>query len=454
MTARPILLTDLKTLLVLGLPLVGSQLAQVSIQIVDTLMLGRYDVEVLAAVVLAGSLFFSTFIVGSGIAWAVTPLVAAAAAQGDRVRVRRVARMGLWASLIFSALVMPMLLSAERLFLALGQSPLLAEEAGAYLRIAAWGMIPALAVMLLKSYLAGLKRTGIVMWVTVLASVVNAALNWVFIFGHLGMPEMGAEGAALASVAMHTISVVVLAVYAARVLPEMELFHRFWRPDWAEFRQVVALGWPIGVASLAETGLFSASAIMVGWIGTTELAAHGIALQLATVTFMVHLGLSHAATVLAGEAYGQGDVAALKRGASAALLASGLVAVVTIAAMLSIPETLIGLFVGSDDPMRPAILAVGVGLVTAAAAFQAADGAQVVVISLLRGVQDTRVPMILATVAYWGIGAPAGYVIGIVLEGGAAGVWAGLISGLFAAALGLGWRFWGQQVPRLSVPLS
>ncbi len=441
---------ELSALMLLGLPLVGSQLAQVSIQIVDTLMLGRYSVEALAAVVLASSLFFSTFIVGSGLAWAVTPLVAAAAAREDWVRVRRVTRMGLWASLIFSALVVPILLSGGAIFRALGQAPELAELAQDYLRIAAWGMPPALIVMLLKAYLAGVKRTAIVMWVTIGASVLNALLNWLLIFGALGFPELGVEGAAIASVTMHSVSLIALAVYAQRILPDLTLFARLWRPDWAEFRQVVALGWPIGVASLAETGLFSASAIMVGWIGATELAAHGIALQLATVTFMVHLGLSHAATVLAGEAVGRGDPLALRRGAVAGLLASGLVAAVTVAIMVTIPGQLLSLFVDPADPVRDAILAVGIGLVIAAAVFQAADGGQVMLISLLRGMQDTRVPMVLASVSYWGVGAPLGYVLGIVLGIGALGVWAGLVAGLFCAALLLGWRFWRRQLPQFA----
>ncbi|WP_108258030.1 MATE family efflux transporter [Mangrovicoccus ximenensis] len=431
-----------RALLVLGLPLVGGQIAQVSIQIIDTLMLGRYDLEVLAAVVLATSLFFSVFIVGAGFSWAVTPLVAAASAGGDLVRVRRVTRMGFWASMGYGALALPVFLWSEPLFLALGQSPEMARIAGEYLDIAGWGVFPALAVMTLRAYLAGQAKTQVVMWVTIGAVFLNAGLNWLLIFGNWGFPELGGRGAAAASVTVHVASAAALAVYAEWSFRGQQLFVRLWKPDWAELRQVFQLGWPIGIATLAETALFSAAAVMVGWIGVAELAAHGIALQLATVTFMMHLGLSQAATVLMGRAHGRRDEEA-KRGISVASLVVSLsVAALTIAILAAIPQPLIRLFVDAADPMRDAILATGVGLVYMAAIFQLADGAQVILISLLRGVQDTRVPMWLAAFSYWVVGAPLGYVLGIVAGVGAVGVWAGLAGGLSCAAVLLWHRLW------------
>ncbi|MBE3640090.1 MATE family efflux transporter [Mangrovicoccus algicola] len=435
-----------RPLLLLGLPLVGGQIAQVAIQIIDTLMLGRYDTEVLAAVVLATSLFFTVFIVGAGFSWAVTPLVAAASAAGDPVRVRRVTRMGFWASMGYGVLVLPVFLLSEPLFLALGQSPELARIAARYLDVAGWGIFPALAVMTLRAYLAGQARAQVVMWVTVAATVLNAGLNWLLIFGSWGFPEWGGRGAATASVLANSASVAVLAIYAERSFPGHQLFVRLWKPDWAELRQVFQLGWPIGVATLAETALFSAAAVMVGWLGVAELAAHGIALQLATVTFMMHLGLSQAATVLIGQAHGRGDRAA-KRGISlAALVVSLGVAAVTIAVLAAIPRPLIRLFVDPADPMRDAILATGVGLVYMAAIFQLADGAQVVAISLLRGLQDTRVPMWQAAFSYWAVGAPLGWVLGIAAGAGAVGVWAGLAGGLCCAAVLLWRRLWRVQL--------
>lgn len=436
--------SDLRRLLVLGLPLVGGQLAQALIPIVDTAMLGRYDLEALAASVLSTMLWFTVFIVGSGFAYAVTPLVAAA--EGDPVRMRRITRMGLWTSAGFGVLCLPVLLAGTPLLIAMGEPPVLAALAGDYLSIAAWSVLPALAVVVLKSFLAAQHRTGVVLWVTLAAVALNAVLNWVLIFGKFGLPEMGIRGAALSTLLMHTGTLAVVIWYLRRSFPDLGLFERLWRADWDELGQVFRLGWPIGVSALAEAALFSAATVMMGWIGVVALAAHGIALQIAVITFNMHVGLSQAATILAGNAFGRRDGPALRSIAMAALIASGLVAVASLCAMFTIPETLVRLFADPKDPLIDDILVAGVTLVMVAGVFQLADGVQVMMISLLRGVQDTRVPMGLTLISYWGVGAPLAFVGGIVLGFGGAGVWLGLVGGLTAAAALLSRRFWTRPV--------
>ncbi len=202
--------------LVLGLPLIGSHLAQYAVQVVDTIMLGWYGVQELAAVVLAGTFFFTLFIVGSGFSWAVMPLVAAASEAGDDTRVRRVTRMGIWTSVGAAALMLPLLWFSAPVLRAMGQAPDLAGMAQDYLRIAGWGMFPALIVMVLKSYLSALERTRVVLWTTLAAAGLNGVLNYALIFGHWGAPELGVRGAAIASLSLQLLSVVVLAVYALR----------------------------------------------------------------------------------------------------------------------------------------------------------------------------------------------------------------------------------------------
>lgn len=443
-----------RALMVLGLPLIGGHLGQFAIGATDTLMLGWYGVTALAAGVLGHALFFAVFIAGTGVAWAVMSMVAAADAGGDAPRIRRVTRMGLWLSAAFAVVWLPLFARAEPLLLAMGQPPEVARLAAEYLGIVGWSLAPALGVMVLKSYLAALERTQVVLWVTVFAAVVNAGLNWVLIFGRFGLPELGVRGAAFASLGMQTASLVVLVVYAARVFPEHALFRRLWRPDWAAFRDVLRLGWPIGLTNLAEVGLFSASSILVGWLGAVPLAAHGIALQVATAAFMVHMGLSNAATVRAGRALGAGDAAGLARGGAVAVGLSLAFAAVTVAVMLAIPQALIGVFLAPDEPQRAAIIALGTTLIVYAAAFQLADGAQVMALGLLRGVQDTRVPMVYAALAYWAIGIPFSYVAGFVLGWGAAGVWAGLVLGLAVAAVTLMHRFWVVALPTLGGPTA
>ena len=225
-----------RALMILGVPLIGGHLAQFAIQVTDTIMLGWYDVEALAAVVLGGSLFFTLFIMGSGFAFAVMPMVAAASENGEGDgQIRRVTRMGMWISLIYSALALPPLIYSEPILLAIGQEPNIAAEAASYLAIAGWGLIPALGVMALKSYLAALERAQVVLWVTILAALVNAVVNYLLIFGSFGFPELGIRGAAIASVSVQVVSLAGLAIYAVRSFPEHEIFVRFWRPDWAAF---------------------------------------------------------------------------------------------------------------------------------------------------------------------------------------------------------------------------
>ncbi|WP_092362652.1 MATE family efflux transporter [Cribrihabitans marinus] len=441
-----------RAIALLGLPLIGGHLAQFAIGLTDTVMLGWYGVEALAAVTLAGSYFFVLFLFGAGFGWAVMPMVAAAAAEGDETSIRRATRMGLWLSLLYSVVTMPLLWWSYPILRAMGQEVQVAEMAATYLRVAGWGLFPALIVMVLKSYLAALERTQIILWITVAAAVVNALTNYALIFGNWGAPELGVIGAAIASVVTNGVSMVAVMIYAVQVLPEHNLFQNFWRPDWEMFARVFRLGVPIGLTTLSEISMFAASAVMMGWLGEVPLAAHGIALQLASATFMVHLGLSNAATIRAGNAYGRRDRAHLARGGVVVTAMSLVMSALTIVLFLTWAEPLISLFMENDDPQRPQILAIGVGLLAMAALFQLVDGAQVIALGLLRGVQDTNIPMIMAALSYWVVGIPASYLLGFHYGWNGIGVWAGLVLGLACAAVMLMIRFWMSVINRVGAP--
>lgn len=434
----------LKRTLILGLPLVGSHLAQMSLHVTDTVMLGWYGVAELAAVVLGASLFFSVFILGSGFGIAVMGSISAALGRGDDTEMRRSARMALWLSLLYGTLVYPLFFASAPLLIALGQDPEIASLAQDYLRIAGIGMIPALLVMVLKSYLAANERTQIVLWVTLGGVVFNALVNYAFIFGNWGAPELGVRGAAYASLLTQSLTALGLALYAGW-LPELRhvrLFQRFWRPDWPAFATVFKHGVPIGLTGLAEGGLFQASALMMGWIGTLELAAHGIALEITAMAFMVHLGLSNAATVRVGRAHGRLDQAAMGRAAIAAITLSGLFAVIMVAMFLIFAEPLIALFLETDNPDAPRIIAFGATLLAVAALFQVTDAMQALALGLLRGMEDTNIPMWIAAISYWLIGMPASYILAFTLGFGGPGIWFGLVVGLTVAGIALMLRFW------------
>ncbi len=444
--------THARALLVLGLPLIASHLAQMLLHVTDTVMLGWYGVTALAAVVLGSSAFFIVFILGSGFGIAVLGMVASALGAGDTTQVRRNTRMGLWLSALYGFAVAPLMWWSGPILLLAGQKPEVAAMAQEYLRIAGFGMVPALLIMVLKSYLAAFERTQIVLWVTLISVPVNVALNWALIFGNWGAPELGVRGAAIATLSVQIIGAVLLAAFAGglRELRQFELFHRFWRPDLQAMAQVFRLGLPIGLTGLAEGGLFQASALMMGWLGAEALAAHGIALELAALTFMVHLGLSNAATVRVGRADGARDARALRDAAATATAMSLAFAVAAVVVFLAIPETLVALFLDRANPGAAGIIAFGAQLLMVAALFQMFDAMQVMALGLLRGVQDTRVPMWLASVSYWVIGIPASYLLAFPLGLGGVGLWFGLVVGLAAAATLLMVRFWRERIGPIS----
>ncbi|WP_423207335.1 MATE family efflux transporter [Paracoccus yeei] len=437
-------LPHLRATLALGLPLVGSHLSRMAIGVADTVMVGWYGVSELAALVIATSFFHILFFLGMGFGIGVMGLIAAAIARGDEVEVRRSARMALWLSIGYGVLALPAMWYSEPILLAVGQAPVVAELAQEYLRIAGFGLVAVLCQLTLASYLAAMERTQVVLWITLAGLPLVVFLNWVLIFGNLGAPEMGVRGAAIVAVVVQFLQLGAIAGYAAW-LPAARrhhLFQRFWRLDWAEMRQVFALGLPIGLTMVAEGGLFVGSNVMMGWIGTRELAAHGIALQIASITFMLHLGMSNAATVRIGQAKGRGDAQGMRDAGVTVIGISVVLALLAVAAFELFPRQLVGLYLDATHPETPAIVELAAGLLFYAGLFQLMDAMQVIGLGLLRGVQDTRVPMILAAISYWVVGMPVAYALAFVLGLGPAGLWLGLVVGLSFAAVLLMRRFW------------
>jgi len=433
----------LRATLALGVPLVGSQIGLMLINTTDTVMLGWYSVEALAASVLATPFFFVVMIFGSGFSQAVLPIAAQAEGKGDTRGVRRAVRMGLWVAIGYSALVMPLLWQAERILLALGQEPGVSALAGDYMRIAQWAMFPALAAQGLRAFLSAVERPRIIFWSTVAGAVLNALLNWALIFGNWGAPEMGVRGAAIASLGTTALTFAVLAAHVVtdRKATEYEIFARFWRPDWPDLRDVLRIGVPISITILAEVTMFVFASVMMGWLGVVALAAHGIAMQFASIAFMVPLGMSQAATVRIGRALGRGDALALNRAAGSAMMICLVFALMSGLLFWIFPEPLIALFLDTSEAKAPEVIAYAVPLLVIAGIFQLFDNGQAVGVGLLRGLKDTRIPMLLAIFCYWGIGFPTAYLLGFTFGFGGAGVWAGLATGLAFAAVSMNSRF-------------
>ncbi|MDW9911799.1 MATE family efflux transporter [Sinorhizobium meliloti] len=435
--------THFRASLYLGVPFIGAQLAQLAINTTDVLMVGQLGATQLAAIILATQVFFTIFIFGSGFANAVVPMVAQAQGRGDQVSVRRSVRMGMWVVLLYGVLTAPVLWMAEPILLFAGQKPEVAALAGEYLHIAQWAIFPSLIFMVLRAFLSGLERAGVILYVTLVTLILNAALCYVLIFGHFGFPELGIFGAAVAALGVALLGAALTIGYIRRQpeLHRFELFVRFWRPDWPAFGEVVHLGIPISVTILAEVSLFTVASLLMGTIGTIELAAHGIALQFASIAFMIPLGLAQAGTVRIGLAYGSGDMVGVKRAAIAVLtLGVGFAAVgSTIFALF--PHELAGLYLDTRRPDAAEVLAFAGPLIVIAGAFQLVDGLQAIAAGMLRGLKDTTIPMILAMIAYWPIGFFCAWAFAFPLGFGGVGVWFGFVLGLASAALLLNWRF-------------
>ena len=273
----------LRATLVLALPLIGLQLAQMTMGVTDTVMLGWLGPRELAGGALGTQAIFLPYIFGVGFAQAVMPLAAAAQGAGDEAGLRRAVRMGLWVLALYSALVQFPLWHAERILRAAGQEPEIAALAGGYVRVAMWSMLPALVITGIRAFLTVVGHAYLLLAVITVGAVVNGVLNYLLIFGHHGFPAMGVPGSALATTIANLAMAMLLLAYAA-LAPALRRYHilaRLWRPDWPAFREIVHLGWPIGATIIAEVGLFVTAALMMGWLGAVPLAAHAIAIQLA-----------------------------------------------------------------------------------------------------------------------------------------------------------------------------
>ena len=436
---------ELRATLALAVPLVATQLAQIAILTTDVVMMGWLGPKALAAGALGTNLFFvlSTFCMG--ILLGVAPMMAQAIGRKRRYmhEIRRSVRQGLWVMVALGLPGMAVIWHTSDVLLLLGQDPENARAAGDYARALVWGFVPALGFMLLRSFMAALERPRPALAVMILTFVLNAAGAYVLMFGKLGFPAYGLVGAGIASAVAHAFSFAAMLciVLLDRRFRRFHILGRFWRADWRRFGEIFRIGLPIGAILLLETGLFSGALYLMGLIGTAELAAHQIAIQVASTSFMVPLGIGQAATVRVGLFAGAGDADGVSRAGWTALgLGIAFMAAMGVV-MWSMPITLVGLFLDLDRAESAPVIALAVEFLAFAALFQVVDGAQTIAIGALRGLKDTRVPAILAGLGYWAIGFPVALALAFGAGMGGAGVWAGLALGLTTVAALQVWRF-------------
>jgi MATE family multidrug resistance protein len=453
---RSHLARELTETLKLAVPIALTQLGQIAMMTTDLALIGRLGDEAVAAAALAHTVFFVSFVFGMGLVSAVAPLAAQAFGARNPRLVRRALRVGLWAALLISLPMMALPLFGERILLLLGQAPATAYLAQKYLLGLAWGGTPGLCFLAIRGFMGAVNRPEPGLWITLAAIPANALLVWLLIHGAWGLPRLELFGAGLATSIVNFGMFLAGLWFAARRRPfkKYRVMGRIWRIDWALMRQLIVIGAPISIAFLLEYGLFGAAGLLMGLISTTALAAHQIALQIAAILFMVPFGIGMAATVRVGHAIGRNDAPAVRRaGVVATLLGITFMSVMTLAVILG-RYAIARFFFGEAADSAGAVIELTAALLLVGATFFVADGIQTVVAGALRGLNDTRVPLLFAAISYWLVGFPAACGLAFRTDLGAVGVWIGLSCGtaVYAVLLILRFRLLARRLRLATIP--
>jgi multidrug resistance protein, MATE family len=427
----------------LAWPIALTQLGQIAMMTTDLALIGQLGADAVAAVGLAHLILFCGFVLGMGPVSAVAPLAAQAFGAREPRMVRRSLRVGLWVAVMLGVPVNLAQLWGEDILMAAGQASETAALAARYLASLAWSMIPAWCFIALRNFMGAVNRPEPALWITLVAIPVNGVLAYGLIHGAFGLPRLDMLGAGLATtiVNLGMCAAAVWICYACRPFKKYRVLGRFWRPDWALMRQLIAIGVPISGAMLLEWGLFSSAALLVGWIGTTALAAHQIALQIAAILFMVPFGISLAATVRVGHAVGRRDPVAVRRAGFSAIALGAVFMLLTTLAVIALRDVIPVMFLGGDGPANAATAQLAGTLLLVGATFFVTDAVQGIAAGALRGLNDTRVPMLFAAISFWLIGYTSAYLLAFSAGFGAVGIWIGFSLGVATFAVLLVWRF-------------
>lgn len=439
---------ELRATFTLAWPLALANLLQMLVHAVDVVFVARLGERELAASALAIALFGLLMWALSGLTGIVAALIAEELGKRRHAvrEVRRSVRMALWLAVASGLIGMAICWQGEAIMRLTGQDAMVGERAGAFLRVIMWAMIPMIAASVLRNFVSALGRPIFATAITFVALFASLLFNYAFVFGNLGAPALGLEGSALASVltALVQLASYLVAIRFDRRLRRYRIFGNWWRAEWSRLREIVRLGFPVMMIIIAEAGLFSGAAFLMGRIGEAELAGHTVALQLAALAFQIPFGIGQAATIRVGYHYGARDHVAIGRAGWAGIAMAGGFMTFTAAAMLLAPWLLLRIYIDPAAPANAAMAGFAVQFMMVAAAFQLFDGVQASAAGALRGLQDTRVPMVIAIFSYWVPGFGVAIWLGFYTPLAGTGVWIGLAIGLVFAAGLLTWR-WARR---------
>ncbi len=422
----------IKETLKLAYPVIIGQLGHMMLGVVDSIMVGNLGAVPLAAASLVNGLILLVIVLGIGMSVALTPLVAIAKGSEDHDQCGIILRQGLLVNLVFSVLLVFIVYFFADIIYYLDQPHEVAVLAESYLKILSFSIIPFMMFQTYKQFIEGLSFTKPAMIILIIANIVNAFSNWVLIYGNLGMPKLELDGAGISTLLTRVFIAIVLFIYVryAKQFKQYDPSLRFRSINWSIIKKIIDLGIPGGFQMFFEVGGFAFAAVMIGWIGANELAANQIALNLASITFMVGLGISIAATIRVGNYLGKKDLAGIKNAGYSALFIIAVIMGSFGIMFIFLRNFLPTLYI--DDP---AVLEIASSLIVIAALFQVVDGLQVVGIGILRGLTDLKAPMVIAFIAYWVIGLPVAYLLGFTFGFGVEGVWISFVVGLSIAAV-------------------
>jgi MATE family multidrug resistance protein len=431
-------LREYKETIRIAYPVVLSQFGHISVGVADSIMVGGLGSVPLASATFAFSVFVPFMMFAMGLTYGISPLVAKADGEQNHGEIRKILKHSIVLNSIAAILLSGGLLLAAPLLHYFQQPQEVLSLAIPYFKILVWSLVPLILFQIWKQFAEGLAITRQAMYITVIANVLNVLLNYLLIYGHWGFPELGTNGAAVATLISRIFMAVAIFIFVLNY-SRTNIFVKglqYISYSVEEFKRLFRVSIAVGAQMAFETGAFGMAAIMIGWLGASEMAAHHIALNMSAVSYMGATGIAAAATVRVGNALGRKDYAAIGNAGKAAFHL--VVFYMSICALIFIcfRHELPWFYINEES-----ICKMAASLLLISAFFQLSDGIQVVFLGALRGLEDVKMPTAIALLAYWIIALPLGYVFAFVLKMGVEGVWYGLLIGLTTAALMLYYRF-------------
>lgn len=431
--------SEARTIIKLGLPVIGAQMSYVLMGMIDTIMAGNLSADDLAAIAVGGNIVIIPFLFGMGILMAVNPIVAQHDGAGNTGEIGRETRHALWLSQMIAIPIIFGIRFTEPVIDLMGLEPDVAAKTFGYMKAYSLGLSPALASIALRYYCEGLGKTVPGLLVSVLGLPFNVLGNYTLLYGNFGFPQMGAVGTGWATSIVFLITFFAMLgyTYFSPALKKYGVYDSIKIPKWSYFRELLRIGIPNGLSFMMEVSCFAIVALLIGSLGTIQVAAHQIAINVAAFTFMIPFGLSTAITIRVGNAVGRGELKMAQFSGRVGIVLAATVMSLTALTFFLIPDLITGMYTDNPEVQTLATL-----LLYHAAVFQISDGLQVSGLGALRGLKDTRVPMIVNFISYWMIGLTVGSFFGFYMEMGPRGFWIGLISGLSVAAVLHNTRFY------------